>query len=240
MVAIIDDFIAQITPFLGQAFDVVWMVLRLVLLLGLIGYGFLLFTYNIKLNIREYSKGGRVINYTTRAVKVKDKKTGAPMLRTFGMMGIKGEMINEPPAECLISNKSRITYKMYDFVKKDGLYYPVQNLVLGIKKQYKDEDTGEIKEIYTIEGSGIELSRDYDAEQAIQNTLIEKATSYRNKKPTEIIASYALMIITIIGSFIMMWYAWNQFGNIAQAITGLQQPLKEGLAGAVSGIVGPG
>ena len=237
---IVDEFIAQATPFLGQTFDMVWMVARLVGLLAIIGYGALLFRYNIKLNIREYSKGGRVINYSTTAIKVKDKKTGSPMLKTIGMLGIKGEMINEPPAECLIGNRSRITYKMYDFVKKDGLYYPIQNLVLGTLKQYKDEETQEIREFYSIEGSGLELSRDYDAEQAIQNTLIEKATSYRNKKPTEIIASYALMIITIIGSFIMMWYAWNQFGNIAQAISSLNTPLKEGLAGAVSGIIGPG
>ena len=240
MVAVVDDFIASITPFLGQTWDMVWMIIRLVGLLAFIGYGVLLLTYNIKLNIRQYSKGGQVINTSTRAKKCKDKKTGAPMIKTIGIFGFMPELINEPPAECLISNSSRLTYKMYDFVKKDGLFYPVQNLVLGIKKQYKDEKTGEIKELYTIEGSGLEISRDYDAEQAIQNTLIDKAVSYRNKKPTEIIASYALMIITIIGSFIMMWYAWNQFGNIAQAISSLQQPLKEGIAGAVSGIVGPG
>ena len=240
MVAVIDSFIAQATPFLAQTFDLVWMIARLVGILALLGYGVVLYRYNIKLNIRDYAKGGRVINHSTRAIRAKDKKTGAPMLKTIGMFGFKGETINEPPAECLIANKGGITNMMYDFVRKNGLYFPVQNFVLGTKKQYKEEGSNEVKEMYSIEGSGLEISRDYDAEQAIQNTLIEKATSYRNKKPTEIIASYALMIITIIGSFIMMWYAWNQFGNIAQAITSLNEPLKQGLAGAVSGIVGPG
>ena len=240
MVAVIDDFIALATPFLSQTFDMIWMVMQLVGILALCGYGYVLWRYNIHLNIREYSKGGRVINYTTRAVVIKDKRTGAPKLKTFGFMGFKGELINEPPAECLIANKSRITNKMYDFIKKDGLYYPILNFVLGIKKQFKVEGTEEVKEIYTIEGSGLEINRDYDAEQSIQNKLIEEAIQFRNKKSTEIIASYALMIITIIGSFIMMWYAWNQFGNIAQAIASLNAPLEKGLAGAVSGIIGPG
>ena len=240
MVAVIDDIMNNITPFLGEAFDVVWMIMRLVLLLALIGYAYVLWTYNIKLNIREYSKGGRVINYTTRAVSTKNKQTGAPKLKTFGMMGFRGEIINQPPAECLIANRSRITNKMYDFVKKDGLYYPVLNFVLGTKKEYIDEKTGDRKETYSLEGTGLEIIRDYDAEQAIQNKLIEEAIQFRNKKSTEIIASYALMIITIIGSFIMMWYAWNQFGNIAQAIASLNEPLEKGLAGAVAGIVGPG
>ncbi len=240
MVAIIDDFIAQATPILGQTFDFIWMIGQLVGILLLLGYGFVLWKYNIKLNIREYSKGGRVINYSTRAVNIKDKRTGAPKLKTFGTMGFRGEIINEPPAECLIANRSRITNKMYDFVKKDGLYYPILNFVLGTKKQFKNEETGETKEIYSIEGSGLEINRDYDAEQSIQNKLIEEAIQFRNRKSTEIVAVYALMIITVIGSFIMMWYAWNQFGNIAQAITSLNAPLEKGLAGAISGIVGPG
>ncbi|KKK79191.1 hypothetical protein LCGC14_2835980 [marine sediment metagenome] len=239
MVAVIDDFIAQATPYLGQTFDFIWMIGQLVGILLLLGYGYILWKYNIKLNVREYSKGGRVINYSTRAVNIKDKKTGAPKLKTFGMMGFKGEIINEPPAECLIANRSRITNKMYDFIKKDGLYYPILNFVLGTKKQFKNE-AGEMEEIYSIEGSGLEINRDYDAEQSIQNKLIEEAIQFRNRKSTEIVAVYALMIITVIGSFIMMWYAWNQFGNIAQAITSLNAPLEKGLAGAISGIVGPG
>ena len=204
MVAVIDKFLASVAPSLVVALDIVWMIVQLILLIMAIVYGFILWRYDIKVNIREYSKGGRVIASTTKAVKFKDKNTGAPKLKLFGTMGFRGEVISEPPAECMIAHRSRITNKMYDFIKKDGLYIPVNNLVLGVKEKYKDDD-GNIKEMHTLEGSGLEITRDYDSEQAIQNILIEKATAYRNKKPTEIIASYALMIIVIIGSFVIMW-----------------------------------
>ena len=257
MVEIIDTFLASAGPVVEQAMGVIIQFLQLGLLLGAIAWGFVLWRYDTKVNVREYSKGGRVITYTTKAVKFKDKRTGSPKLRFFGFFGFRGEVINEPPAECLIAYRSRIgPNKMYDFIKKDGIYYPVQNFVLGIQKEVEEEvekevmnpDTGKNEKqiitvkklIYTIEGSGLEISRDYDAEQAIQNTLIEKATIYRNRKPTEIIASFALMIITIVVSGVVMWFAWKQFGNIAIAIEGLKQPLKEGLLGAAQGIIGPG
>ena len=240
MVAVIDSFLASATPYVEQIMGLLGMIIQLVLFLAVIGYGASLLMYDTKINVREYSKGGRMITYTTRARRFKDKKTGAPKLKFFGMLGFRGEVINEPPAECLIAFKSRITHKMYDFIKKDGMYYPVNNFVLGINQQYKDEKTGEIKETYTLEGSGLEINRDYNIEQELQNTLIEKATTYRNKKPTEIIAAYALMIITIIVSGIIMWYAWSQFGNMAGAIASLGPPLKEGIIGAAQGIIGPG
>ncbi len=240
MVAVIDDFLVSAGPYFDQVWTLVWMVLRLVGLLALIGYGFMLYKFDTLINVREYSKGGRTITYTTRAVKIKDKKTGAPKLRFFGMMGFKGDIINEPPAECLVPHRSRITNKMYDLIKKDGLYYPVNNFVLGVKERYKDEKTGEIKEMYTLEGSGLEVNRDYDAEQAIQNTLIEKATTYRNRKPTEVIASFALMIITIIIAGVVMGYLIKEFGSFADSIAGLQQPLKDGIIAAAQGIIGPG
>ena len=256
MVAILDSFVASLGPVVEQAIGVIIQFLQLGLLLGVIGYGYMLYRYDIKINVREYSKGGRTITYTTRAVKIRDKRTGAPKLKFFGTLGLRGEIINEPPAECLVAHRSRITNKMYDFIKKNGLYYPVENIVLGIQREVEQNvvkefiryDTGEtfqqvVKEkqlIYTLEGSGLVISRDYDAEQAIQNTLIEKASIYRNRKPTEIIASFALMIITIVVSGVVMWFAWKQFGNIAVAIEGLKQPLKEGLIGAAQGILGPG
>ena len=239
MVAVIDDFLVLAGPYAEQMFIVIWMILRLLGLLAAIAWGFMLWRYDIKVNVREYSKGGRTITSTTRAVKFRDNTTGAPKLRFFGTLGFRGEVINEPPAECLVAHRSRITNKMYDFIKKDGLYYPVQNFVLGVKEKYEDNN-GKIQERYTLEGSGLEVNRDYDAEQAIQNTLIEKATAYRNRKPTEIIASFALMIITIIVSGVIMWFAWKQFGNMAGAIASLGVPLKEGIVGAAQGIIGPG
>ena len=256
MVAVIDSFISTIGPGVIQTLDVVWQILQLVIGLAVLGYGASLLTYDTKVNVRQYSKGGRMIAFTTRAKRFKDKKTGAPKLKFFGKLGFGGEVINEPPAECLIAYQSRVTHKMYDFIKKDGLYYPVNNFVLGTKyeeiqeveREFEHPETKKkFKQIvkenvsrYTIEGSGLEINRDYNIEQELQNTLIEKATTYRNRKPTEIIASFALMIIVIIGSFLMMWFAWKQFGNMAGAIASLREPLREGIMGAAQGILGPG
>ena len=120
------------------------------------------------------------------------------------------------------------------------MYYPIQNFVLGMLVEVEDENTKERKQVYTIQGSGLEVNRDFDSEQAIQNKLIEEAVQFRNKKPTEIIASYALMIITIITCGIVMWFAWKQFGNMAGAIASLREPLREGIIGAAQNIIGPG
>ena len=258
MVAIIDDFLAAAGPAAVQLVDVIIQFVQLGFLLGVIGYGFLLWRFDTRVNIREYSKGGRIINWSSRARAIKQKKTGAPQIQFFGLFGFKGEVIPKPPAECLISNKSRITVNMYDFIKKDGLYYPVKNFVLGVMQpmtvmvdeEKLDEKTGKMEktgkqiekvyEEYTIEGSGLEIDRNFDSEQAIQNKLIEEAVQFRNRKPTEIIASYALMIITIIVSGVVMWFAWKQFGNMAGAIASLGPPLKEGILGAAQNIIGPG
>ncbi len=239
MVAIVDQFLASAGPYVSQLLDVIWQFLQLFLLLGIAGYGYFLWRYDTKVNIRELAKGGRIILSTTRATVIKEKKTGAPKLKFFGMMGFRGEVISQPPAECLVPWKGRLTAKVYDFVKKDGLYYPIQNFVLGMMREVED-DKGEKKLVYTIEGSGLEVNRDFDSEQAIQNKLIEEATQFRNRKPTEIIASFALMIITIIVSGVIMWYAWKTFGNIAGAIASLNEPLREGIIGAAKGIIGPG
>jgi len=241
-----DSIMPSITPYIGPVLDVIIQFIVLIFILVFIGYGFMLYMFSIKLNIREYSKGGRVIVSTTRAKKIIDKTTGAPKLMMFNVnpmiiFGLqKGVVINEPPSECLVPYKSRITNKLYDFVKKDGMYYPVQNFVLGYKHEVIDEKTGKKSEVWNLKGSGLEISRDYDVEQAIQNTLIEKATVYRNRKPTEIVASFALMIITIVVSGVVMYFAWNQFGNMAQAIASLREPLREGIMGAAQSIVGPG
>lgn len=240
MVAVVDDFLASASPYVSQMLDMVWMIIQLIGILALIGYGILLYMYDTKINVREYSKGGRTITYTTRAKKFRDRKTGAPKLRFFGTMGFLGDIINEPPAECLVAHRSRITNKMYDFVRKDGLYYPINNLVLGVVHKVINEETGQNNTVYSIEGSGLEVNRDYDAEQAIQNTLIDKATTYRNRKPTEVIASFALMIITIIVCGIVMLFAWKQFGNMAGAIASLNEPLRGGIVQAAQNVIGPG
>jgi len=256
MVTLIDNFLTAAGPAAVQLIDVIIQFVKLGALLALLGYGVMLWRYDTRVNIREYSKGGRVITWSTRAREIKERRTGAPKLKLFGFFGFKGEVLSKPPAECLVAHKSRITTKMYDFVKKDGLYYPVQNFVLGVMREVEQEILKEVKNkktkkielikvkeksmMYTIEGSGLEINRDFDSEQSIQNKLIEEAVQFRNRKPTEIIASFALMIITIIVSGVIMWFAWKQFGNMAGAIASLGEPLRQGIVGAAQGILGPG
>lgn len=263
MVVTPGSLIPDISPAVIQLLDVAWQYLQLFGVLAIFAFVAMMYRFDTRVNIREYARGGRVIARSTRARKIKDKKTGAPKLQFFGTFGFRGEIINEPPAACLVPFRSRVTNKMYDFVKKDGLYYPVENFVLGTRYFLKEGEKlkaklGEIdawakikgysiskvgpkeSEVYSIQGSGLETTRDFDAEQAIQNTLIEKATVYRNRKPTEIIASFALMIITIITAGIIMWYALRQFGNLSGAIASLNEPLKQGIIGAAQGILGPG
>lgn len=235
-----DQIVQSITPYFGPIMDIIWMIIQLIGLLVFIGYAILVYKFDVRLHIREVAKGKRTIETSTRARRFKDKKTGSPKLQFFGILGFKGEIINEPPSECLVPLRSRLTPRAYTIVKKDGLYYPVNNLVIGVKQKVVDEETKTEKEIYTLEGTGLEINRDYNAEQAIQNMMIEKAQVYRTKKPTEIIASYAMMIITIITCGIVMWFAWKQFGNMAGAIASLREPLKEGIMGAAQGIIGPG
>ena len=117
MVAIIDQFLASAGPAVAQILDVGWQFLQLFLLLGLIVYGFMLWRFDTKVNIRELSKGGRIILLTTRAKVIKEKRTGAPKLKFFGTMGFRGEVISQPPSECLVPCRSRLTTKVYDFVK---------------------------------------------------------------------------------------------------------------------------
>jgi len=241
-----DSLLPTITPFLGTAMDVIIIVVQLIALLGGLGYIVLLYMFDTKLNIREVSKGNRVIVHQSRARKIKDKRTGTPRLMLFSLNPMvlfgmaRAQMINEPPAECLVPFKSRLTNKLYDLVKKDGIYYPVQNFILGYKHDVMNEKTKQVEEVWSMKGSGLEISRDYDAEQAIENMLIEKATTYRSKKPVEIVTGLALVIICVITSGVIMYFAWKQFGNMAGAIASLQQPLKEGIQGAVQSALGPG
>ena len=235
-----DQLVPMITPYLGPVMEIMGMVIQLIGILAFIGYAILMFMFDVRLHIREVAEGKRTIETSTRARRFIDKKTGAPKLKLFGIFGFKGEIMNEPPAECLVPTRSRLTPRAYTIVKKDGLYYPVNNLVIGIRQKVFDEKTQKEKEVYSLEGTGLEINRDYNAEQAIQNTMIEKAQIYRTKKPVEVVAAMAMVIIAMVVSGVIMWFAWKQFGNMAQAIAGLKEPLKEGIMGAAQGILGPG
>jgi hypothetical protein len=215
--------------------------------------------------VREYTKGGRVVSYQVKAREFTDRKDNIPKLQFFGTMGFAGKIINQPPSECVIPYRGVWVKKMYDLVKKDGLYFPVENLVLGrrydIPTNALDDEQAKLLEqaheradelvqyevggykdkrvAYAIEGSGMELSRDYDAESSIENMMLQKAEQYRNQKPSFMYAVYGLAIILAIGSFIVMIYSWNQFGNIADAIAGLKEPLRQGTEAALTQKLGP-
>lgn len=250
-----DQIGPTVSPYLDSFFGWAWTATQFLLIILAIGYVFLLYTYNVKITIREYTKGARTIVYTTNAREYTERKSGAPKLQFFGKFGFSGRKINQPPAECIIPYKSMFKKKMYDFIKKDDLFFPVKNLVLGQRYEVPKEDIQKLPHsvldnykvgvkddhgvLYSTQGSGLEVSRDYDAEQAIQNNLIGKAEAYRNEKPTVLYAMYGLAIILAIGSFITMIYSWNQFGNVAGAIDGLKAPIETGITEAVNQRLGP-
>ena len=84
-----DSILPTITPFIGPALDIAWMIAQLLFLIGGIGYVVLLYFYDTKLNIRQMSKGSRTIVHTTRAKSTKDKKTGVPKLMLFTLNPMK-------------------------------------------------------------------------------------------------------------------------------------------------------
>ena len=72
--------------------------------------------------------------------------------------------------------------------------------------------------IYSVEGTGLELSRDFEAEQSTLNNLINAAEKYKNRKPIEIAAMYGLMIIIVVGGFVTIGYALYKTGQISEAV----------------------
>lgn len=251
-----EQIIPTITPYLNQILGLIWIIVKLLGVLAVAGYGYILVTYNTRVMVDDYLKGKRSISKLIWAKEVKNKQLDSPQIMLFDKFGLGGTRINQPPSECIVPYKSMFAKKLYKFVKKDGLYYPVSNMVLGYRyeippnqikakeaiDQLKVRDNLTVGDniVYSIEGSGLEISRDYDAEQGIWNNLETKATKYRNKKPIEIAAMYGLMIVVIVGSVVIMVYGLKQFGNIADAVYGLQQPLKDGISQAISNRIGPG
>jgi hypothetical protein len=236
-----DAIAGVIGEYSGAVFTIIWAVAQILIILGVVGWFIVMWRYDTRVLVSELTKNKKVINYHTRAREIIDRQTKTPKVKLFGTFGFGGEEIEKPPSECITPFKSRVTNKMYHYVKKDGLYWPVQNLVLGHKYLVNDKKTGKQKEVYSLEGSGLEINRDYDAEEAINNNLINAAIKYRNKdQRNQIYLSYGLMIITIVIAGVMMLYSIKQFGALSIAIDNLREPLKEGLAGALQQKLGPG
>lgn len=227
-------------PILIQLVGLIWSILQLILIVAVLGYIWYYTSYNVRILERKYTKGGRVIVTLKKAKKVFDKKLGHPQIKTFGLLGFKGKIINEPPADCIFPFQSGFgNTTMYDFVIKEGIYYPISNAVLGRKYIVANSELSkddkfmewaalnglEIKSVgnpenvvYSIEGSGLEITRDFEAEQATLNNLINAADKYKNRKPIEIAAMYGLMIIIVIGAFITLIYAFYKSGQIIDAV----------------------
>jgi hypothetical protein len=150
-------------------------------------------------------------------------------------MGFGGPVVNQPPSDCAFPIKGKLgNTTLYNFVKSDGIYYPVANTVLG-KRVEKDG-----KMFYSIEGSGLEISRDFEAEKGTLNNLVLAGDKYRNRKPIEIAAMYGLMIIIVAGSFIVLGYAFYQTGKIQTAIFAMAEAAKEIGNTVASNQLGPG
>lgn len=234
-----EQIVDQIGPAISTTATVVVWAFYLTLILAAIWYVYFYFTFNVKVMLREYTRGGRTVIKIVRAKKIRAKTLSHPRLQFMGMLGFGGKVINQPPAECIYPYKTTFgNTTMYDFVVKDGLYYPVNNLVLGRrfivqgKEDLNPEFISQLKSegydvykgaehenvIYSTEGSGLELSRDFDAEQATLNDLIAAAEKYKNRKPIEIAAMYGLMIIMVVGSFIILFYAFYKTGQIGEAV----------------------
>ena len=239
----VDQLATQSTPFIKLILSWLWIITQSVLILGGIFYLWFYTTFKVRVLERKYTKGGRVIVMMKKAKKVFEKKLGHPQIQFFGIMGFKGKKINEPPADCIFPFQALMggNTVMYDYVVKDGIYYPISNAVLGKKYiidstdkplQQDDMFMAWAKEngleiaavgnpetiVYSIEGSGLEINRDFEAEQATLNNLINAAEKYKNRKPIEIAAMYGLMIIICVGAFVTLIYAFYKSGQIIDAV----------------------
>lgn len=261
----INSLSAQAAPIAKATIGLVWSIIQLLLLLGALLYIYFYTSFNVRVLERKYTKGGRVIATIKRAKKVFDKKLNHPQLQFFGIMGFKGKQLNEPPADCIIPFQTGLfgNTVMYDFIVKDGVHYPVANAVLGKKYIVDTEDKDLQKDdafmqwagenslivqavgnphtvVYSIEGSGLEVSRDFDAEQASLNNLINAADKYKNRKPIEIAAMYGLMIICLVGVTIMVVYALYKVGSISDAVNRGWEIFDKLGSQVVSSKLGPG
>jgi hypothetical protein len=232
-------------PALQNVMPYFWGGLIFLLFVGGLYYAFLILSFKIKINIREVAKGNRVICSTTRGKVYLERGTNLHKLKFFGKFGFGGEIINMPPSECLVPYSGRGGLsKLYDLVKKDGIYYPVQNFVLGILHEVTDKETGQTHQVYSIEGSGLELSRDFDSEESILNKMKQVIRDYNNEDKTWKYATLSLYIIIIIGSIVVMVIGLVKHaqGSVAwaDALRGLKEPIIQATQPIIESRTGPG
>lgn len=202
---VLDTFLVQV----GWFFQIA--------LIGVVGC-FIIYYWSFKQRalVLEYTKGNKTMGNFIKVRELKDKH-GQMKLRSFNIPWmIKGITINLPGSESIYPMKGGKT--MYVFIKKDALYFPVTNFVLGQLKINFDEVTQKEYLEYSLEGSGLEVGRDFDAEQAAFNELVEAAEKYKNKKPAEFVAMIGIAIILLLGVMFLVYYAIKKQGDIAEML----------------------
>lgn len=230
-----DSILGSFGPALTKIAGGAWLLGKIALWVVGIVYVVMLFTYNVKVEIMDYTKGKRAVIRIVRAKEVKNRKTNTVYLKLFDITIIGGTKINLPESECIFAYKSMLVKKMYKFVHKDGIYHPVINYVVGKNIKYQTPE-GTIEEVY----GGIETSRDFDIEEAIANKLERDANAFRNKKPIEIVAMYGLMAIVLIGSLVIIVYSLKRVGDLFVTLQALSGPIKEGVQAGIAQQLGPG
>lgn len=242
MVVLFNQIGNYFEPVLGVATGFFYGFLQIALIFGVLGYIWIYTSFNVKIMVRQMTRGNRTIVEMVRAKKSKEKNLDHPKLQLFGTLGFGGKKITQPPTDCIYPYKSKFgNTTLYDFVVKDAIYYPISNAVLGKKYIVTDKDQPkvdeelnawakekgyEIKEnpgdqanvIYSMEGSGLETSRDFEAEQATLNDLISAAERYKNKKPGEIYMLYGVVILAIVGGFVTVVYSLYKAGEVTSAV----------------------
>lgn len=235
-----DQIVPAILPYGKLVLGYLFLFIEIFGVMMGIGYVIMLFTFNVKVVVHEYTKGGRTIIRTTKARESKNSKTGIPELHFMHPTIFFGKKINAPPNDCAFPYKGFMAKKAYCLILKDGMYYPVSNYIMGRVKEQYNEETKQTERLYSTEGTGLEVSRNYDHEQAIINKLHNSALQFRNKKPVELVAMYGIVVISILVAGVIMVYSLKKIGDLFTTLQTLREPIQNAVEGAISQKLGPG
>lgn len=212
--SMLTSLMGTLGPLISQIMTIVFFFTKIMLGIVAISMGIYYLTFDCKMMVAQLVKGNRVIISEKRVREFKSKD-GIPKLKSFGIPFLMpAEVVNQGPSDSIYPYRSMLVKKLYCYVKKDGIYFPVSNFVLGTATQNED---GTIE--YSIEGSGLEISRDFDAEQAAMNNQKDAVDRHKKKKPAEVVMAIGLMIVTIlvVGAILIYGFAKTAQGALANA-----------------------
>lgn len=208
------ELASQVGSYVDPLVSLGFALLQFIAIIAVLVYIWVVQSFNIKVMVREMTKNNRTIVKMYRAKRIKGKSLTRPQIKLFGLGGFGGKVLDQPPTECIFPYKTTLgNTVLYDYTLKDGIYYPITNTVLG--KKYLNE-TGQT--IYSLEGSGLEVNRDFNAEQGTINNMAVIADKYRNKKPGEVYMLYGVVILAIVGGFVTVVYSLYKAGQITEAV----------------------